>query len=43
MSGEIEREGLSYGMAVLGYFELFWFSLFLKRRLPRTTAKPARG
>ncbi len=35
MSGEIEREGLSYGMAVLGYFELFWLGLFLKQRLQR--------
>jgi hypothetical protein len=38
MSGEIEREGLSYSIAVIGYFELFWFSLFLKQRLQRRSA-----
>jgi hypothetical protein len=40
MSGEIEREGLSYGMAVLGYFELFWFGLWLKQRLRRRSLYP---
>jgi hypothetical protein len=35
MSGEMEREGLSYGLAVLGYFELFWFALFLTQYLRR--------
>jgi hypothetical protein len=35
MSGEMEREGLSYGLAVLGYFELFWFGLFLTQNFRR--------
>jgi hypothetical protein len=35
MSGEMEREGLSYGLAVLGYFELFWFGLFLTQYFRR--------
>jgi hypothetical protein len=30
MDGEMDREGLSYGLAAIGYFELFWLSLFLK-------------
>jgi hypothetical protein len=38
MSGEMEREGLSYGLAVLGYFELFWFGLFITRRFRRLKA-----
>jgi hypothetical protein len=35
MSGEMEREGLSYGLAVLGYFELFWVGLFLRQNFRR--------
>jgi hypothetical protein len=35
LSGEMEREGLSYGLAVLGYFELFWFGLFLTQYFRR--------
>jgi uncharacterized RDD family membrane protein YckC len=30
MSGEMEREGIAYWLAAIGYFELFWFSLSLK-------------
>jgi hypothetical protein len=33
MVGEADREGLSYGLAVIGYFELFWIGLWLKQRL----------
>jgi hypothetical protein len=35
MSGEVEREGLSYGLAVIGYFELFWFGWFITQRFHR--------